>query len=282
LGGALAIARHISNYCDETEMVSIMGPEQDISELIKSGMPEKVKLSIVRDNAFVTAVKKRYLKQHPQRGDNEKLFSINYLNETENLQKVDFEPLRDALKKKLPQYDLIVVCDYGHGLIDSETMSLIQNNSKFLAINCQTNSSNYGMNIITKYDRADTFALDEKELALAFREYGTNKGELLSRLCNQLHAEVGWLTIGAKGASVKSKNESVLTVPALTLRVTDTIGAGDAFFALSSLAAAAGVPADIATLLANAAGAIKTHMIGNKGSVGKKELLKYVKTVLNV
>ena len=282
LGGALAIARHVANFCPRTEFLSMMGTEDDIRVLIERGMPGNVRLHLLYDEEFVTPVKRRYLRRHPQRGDSEKLFSVNYLNEERNVRTIDYKPFYAALEELLPRFDLVILCDYGHGLVDGETTEIVERLSSFLAVNCQTNSSNYGMNVITKYRHADTFALDEKEINLAFREYGTDKTELLERLRMHLAAQVGWLTIGAKGAVAKERNENAITVPALTLRVTDTVGAGDAFFALSSLCAATGVPADLATLLANAAGAIKTHMIGNKGSVQKKDLLKFVKTILNV
>lgn len=282
LGGALAVARHVANFCPRTEFLSMMGPEDDIRCLIEQGMPKHVKLHLLTDSAFVTPVKRRYLKRHPQRGDSEKLFSVNYLNETENLQAIDYRPFYRALEELLPKYDLVILCDYGHGLIDDEAAERVERLSNYLAVNCQTNSSNYGMNIITKYRNADTFALDEKELNLAFREYWTDKLELLERLRVHLSAQVGWLTTGAKGAVAKGKGESAVTVPALTLRVTDTVGAGDAFFALSSLCAAVNIPTDIATLIANAAGAIKTHMSGNEGSVQKKDLMRFMKTIFNV
>lgn len=282
LGGALAVARHVANFCPKTEFLSMMGPEEDIRRLIDQGMPKHVKLHLLTDNAFVTPVKRRYLKRHPQRGDSEKLFLINCLNEPQNLQMIDYRPFYHALEELLPKYDLVILCDYGHGLIDGEAAERVERFSNYLAVNCQTNSSNFGMNVITKYSHADTFALDERELDLAFRENWMDKLSLLERLRVHLNAQVGWLTTGAKGAVVKSKGMDAITVPALTLRVMDTVGASDAFFALSSLCAAANIPTDIATLIANAAGAIKTHIIGNKDSVQKNDLIRFIKAILNV
>ena len=46
-------------------------------------------------------------------------------------------------------------------------MEVVQEKAKYLVLNCQTNSSNKGMNIITKYARADVFTLDQQELAVA-------------------------------------------------------------------------------------------------------------------
>ena len=260
----------------------MMGLEDNIFEEISSCVQDNVELKIIRDENFITPVKRRYLKHHPQRGDYEKLFSINYVNDDRNIVNIDYTAFHNLITDIIENYDLIVLCDYGHGLIDSKAIEIIKDKSRFLALNCQTNSSNYGMNIITKYTKADTFTLDEKELALAVREYNIDKTEKLEQLRRDLDAKVAWLTIGAKGAMVKEKDAAAMTVPALTLSVADTVGAGDAFFALSSLCAASDVPVDIGTLISNAAAAIKTHVIGNKSSIKKRDLLKFIKTVINV
>ncbi|MBQ9361091.1 MAG: adenylyltransferase/cytidyltransferase family protein [Lachnospiraceae bacterium] len=281
LGGALAIARHVANFVPNAEFLTMMGVEEGLRDRIEKRMPKGMKLHILTDKNFVTPVKRRYLKIHPQRKDNEKLFSVNFLNEEENIRETDYKKFHDALEKMIADYDLVIVCDYGHGLIDREAIDIIEKNSKYLSVNCQTNSSNYGMNVITKYGRADAFALDEKELKLAFREYSEDYNAQLRKLKEALKAQIGWLTVGAEGA-ICTNNDETVKAPALTLRVTDTVGAGDAFFAISSLCAVENIPADIATLLSNAAGAMKTHVVGNKSSVKKKDFLKFIKTVLNV
>ena len=282
LGGALAIARHIANFVPGTELLTMMGEEDGLKDRIEKRMPKNMKLHILTDENFVTPLKRRYLKVHPQRKDNEKLFSVNYINNDENIRKVDYERFHTALNEIISGFDLVVLCDYGHGLIDKDAIEIISRKSKYLALNCQTNSSNYGMNIITKYQRADAFALDQRELRLAFREYTGSKKEQLQKLKDTLNAKTGWLTVGAEGAMCITGEEEVIKVPALTLKVTDTVGAGDAFFAVSSMCAATEMPADIGTLLSNAAGAMKTHVVGNKSSIKKKDFMKFVKTVLNV
>jgi sugar/nucleoside kinase (ribokinase family) len=75
------------------------------------------------------------------------------------------------------------------------------------------------------------------------------------------------------------KGEEELT-PALTLDVKDTIGAGDAFFALASLSAKLELPVAIGSLLGNLAGAIAANTLGNAEPVDKARLLKFATTVL--
>ena len=157
---------------------------------------------------------------------------------------------------------------------------MIQEHAKFLALNCQTNSSNYGKNLITKYRRADVFALDQKELGLAFSEYQSSEEEQLLHLSEHLHTH-GWLTQGSKGAT-SVESGKLKSCPAFTLKVKDTIGAGDAFFALASLTVAAGAPIEIGTFMGNVAGALAANIMGNKEAIGKVNVLKYASTLLNI
>lgn len=174
----------------------------------------------------------------------------------------------------------VILCDFGHGLIDGEVMKIIQEHAKFLALNCQTNSSNYGKNLITKYRRADVFALDQKELGLAFSEYQSSEEEQLLHLSEHLHTH-GWLTQGSQGATSVEAGK-LKSCPAFTLKVKDTIGAGDAFFALASLTVAAGAPIEIGTFMGNVAGALAANIMGNKEAIDKVNVLKYASTLLNI
>lgn len=279
-GGALAIARHLANFAGKVTLLSMMGPERDIADYIIGKMPP-VECRIVQEQHFVTPVKKRYLKQHPIRQEYEKLFSVNRLLDIEGMRQVDYSNFYRNLEEMLPQFDLVVVCDYGHGLIDNHAIQFLESGSKFLALNCQTNSSNHGRNIITKYHRADMFVVDETELRMPYGQSLEENVKLLSRLCLELGSDTGWCTMGAVGAMGRH-GEELAQIPAVTLHVKDTVGAGDAFYSLAALSAAAFAPLDIGTLLANIAGAIKTNLVGNSQPVEKVDLLKFLNTILNV
>lgn len=279
-GGAMAIARHLANFSDHVTLLSMMGKEPGMHDFVREKM-EGIRLDIVEDEQFVTPVKRRYLKQHPLRQEYTKLFAINYLLKRGQRKRFDYEALHQKLKQEVSKYDLVVVCDYGHGLLDEASIRTIEAEAKFLAVNCQTNSSNFGTNLITKYQRADSFVVDERELRLAFGQVLTSRHSLLRQLAVNLHATMSWATIGADGA-IGNTSEEQSRIPALLLKVKDTIGAGDAFYSLAALCAVKHIPVDLATLLANIAGAIKTNVVGNKESVKKVDLLKFMSTVMNV
>lgn len=280
MGGSLAIARHLANFAGHVTLLSMVGPEQDILADVERGMPD-VELELIQEKHFITPVKMRYLKQHHLRHEYEKLFSINKLLDTDGMKNVDYHSFKRRLEEILPDYDVVVVCDYGHGLLPLDIIRVIEEKALYLAVNCQTNSSNYGMNVITKYHRADVFVVDERELRLPFGQLPCTEAELLDKLKKMLAAEYAWVTLGANGALGYSGNAQA-QMAAVTLHVKDTVGAGDAFYALAVLGAVRRIPLDLATLVANVAGAIKTNLVGNSKAVQKVDLLKFVNTVLNV
>ena len=279
-GGSLAVARHLAGFSSHVSLLSMMGGEADLLKLVQEKL-QGVECEILQDRNFVTPVKKRYLRQNKQRQEYLKLFSANCLLKLEERKLFDYSKFYKKLREMLPKFDLVVVCDYGHGLLDDGALRIIEEKARYLAVNCQANSANYGTNIITKYKRADTFSLDEREIRLAFGQPLTKRTTLLKELMRKLHARRAWCTIGADGA-IGSTGEDKVHCPALLLKVKDTVGAGDAFYALSSLCAVTDMPMDLATLVANTAGAIKTNVVGNKEPVKKVDLLKFLSTVLNV
>lgn len=215
-----------------------------------------------------------------------------------------------GLAEKIDDFDVVFLCDFGHGLIDEKVKDLIQEKAKYLVLNCQTNSTNYGMNIITKYGRADAFTLDQKELKLAYPMDMADEHTALAKLSLHLGCG-GWLTRGAEGAygiegqkipegqnvqkcqdryECRNIDESlhiceysyIHECPAFTLTVKDTVGAGDAFYSIAGLYAAAGASIELGTFMGNIAGALGANIVGNKEAVEKVNVLKYAGTLLNI
>jgi bifunctional ADP-heptose synthase (sugar kinase/adenylyltransferase) len=249
--------------------------------LILNNLDGKIRLDLLYEEDYPTIIKRRYIERQGMREDYNKLFSINHIRE-EGLGPKEHEKLLERLDSTINSYDLVIVADYGHGLIDTSVMELLQSQSPFLALNCQTNSSNYGYNLITKYKQADSFCIDEQELRLAFSSRYGDHTHLLERLHQHLGANQGWLTLGSAGSlGINAQGEEELS-PALTLTVKDTTGAGDAFLALASMSAKLELPLAIGSLLGNLAGAIAANILGNAQPVEKARLLKYATTILKV
>jgi rfaE bifunctional protein nucleotidyltransferase chain/domain len=282
-GGAYAVARHLSAFCGGVTLTGIAQPGSDLAlPATPPGTPDEIERAFELDEAARTVVKRRYVVENKLREELDKLFSVNYLPEIGEISEDTRRRFRDRLAGMVDEHDVVVLLDYGHGLMDRPTIELLQDRSPFLALNCQTNSANFGFNPITKYRRADSFALDEAEIALAFGDRTSPRQELLGRLHQHLGSRYGWLTLGAAGSLAIDEGATLSSTPALTLHVRDTIGAGDAFFALASLAACVGQPIEVGSFLGNLAGGLAANVVGNTASVEKTELLKFAGVVLNV
>ena len=277
LGGSMAIARHLSEFCNNVTLMSVMGCEQNILKDIEE-FQEKIHLNLIQDKSVSTTIKKRYVEPDQKRKELNKIFVINNLQENVQLDEGVMSCFRRKLENEIPKYDVVFLCDFGHGLIDEKVADIIQNKAKKLILNCQTNSSNYGLNLITKYRRADYFSLDEKELRLAFGSYNKKMESLLIQLAEHLQGK-GWLTRGSKGA-MGVECEKLSHCPALVLDVLDTIGAGDAFFSLAGLTVAVGATVEEGAFMGNVAGALATNIMGNSESLSKVDTLKYIFTLL--
>lgn len=170
----------------------------------------------------------------------------------------------------IPAYDLVIVTDFGHGTITKELRERITREARFLAVNVQTNATNFGFNLITKYPRADFVVIDEMEARLAAHDRDSAVEDVILALGYRNII----VTCGARGAigfdgAFERQN-------ALTDKVVDSMGAGDAFLSVTSPFAAAGVAMKDLLRIGNAAGAIKVGIVGHKQSVSKEAVREYL------
>lgn len=279
-GGSIAIARHLSSFTSNVTLLSIMGNEEEIRLRLFEELADSIKLNLLYSTQFPTIIKHRYLTRNAKREEYRKVLAVNNIPEKMKYEKEVRDLFRAKLSDKLEESDVVFLCDFGHGLIDTEIIQLIQEKAKYLVLNCQTNSSNKGLNSITKYTRADVFTLDQQELKLAIPLYADDEELGLKKLSDHLHGN-GWLTRGSYGAWGIDRCK-IQECPAFTLTVKDTIGAGDAFFSVAGLYAAAGAPIEVGTFMGNIGGALGANIVGNKEPVEKVNVLKYANTLMNV
>lgn len=164
----------------------------------------------------------------------------------------------------IPSYDLVIVTDFGHGAITPELIERLNRESKYLAVNAQTNSTNFGFNLITKFSRADFVVIDELEARLAAHDRDSDIQSVISGLGFD-HIIV---TLGKNGAV--GYDGEFHYAEAMTRTALDTIGAGDAFLCVTAPFAKSGMPMDDLLRIGNAAGAIKCGIIGHQSSVTRK------------
>lgn len=292
LGGAAAIARHISSFTDNLTFLSVIGNETNIKDRVYNDLSDTMRLELVESNTRPTVIKQRYLTKNAKREEYRKYFAVNNIPDKPTYEDDVKKDLSERFLRLVEDADVFFLCDFGHGLVDKAFMELVQEKAKFLIMNCQTNSANKGKNIITKYKRADVFSLDQTELGLAYpmndRDDRANLKLLQKRLgASSNQHNIGFLTRGSEGAygyGYDNKKGSIefADCPALSLSVKDTIGAGDSFLAVAGLFAAVNAPVDVCTLLGNVGGALGANIVGNKESIEKVNVLKFVNTLMNI
>ena len=150
LGGAAAISRHISPFCEKITLLSMIGEKSEFLKDIKKGLPRNVKFDYIKKKNSPTIVKKRFL-DHISNNKVLGVYKINY----DSLEKKEEILFRNKLNKLLSKYDVVIVSDYGHGFISKISSKIICKKSKYLALNAQINAANVGYHSMRNYKKVD-------------------------------------------------------------------------------------------------------------------------------
>jgi rfaE bifunctional protein nucleotidyltransferase chain/domain len=276
-GGVIAAANHVASFCREVEVVTTLGALDPYEDVIREHLRPNVKLTAIMRPDAPTVRKSRFVDPSYMR----KLFEVYFFDDTPLdadtealVQRKVMEATRDA--------DVVIATDYGHGLIPPAIVSVLQDNASFLAVNAQTNAGNQGFNLISKYRRADYVCLDAPEARLAVADKHTEIVDLVeNNLSRCIDCERIIITHGQHGCIVFERNNGpAVRVPAFTNTVVDTVGAGDAFLAVTAPLVRAGGRMEEIGFIGNAAGAIKVGIVGHRQYVDKVPLVRFLTAIL--
>jgi rfaE bifunctional protein kinase chain/domain/rfaE bifunctional protein nucleotidyltransferase chain/domain len=274
-GGSLAVANHLASFCREVGLVTYLGDHDRREDFIRSSLQDNVQPFFVEKSRAPTIHKRRFVDEYSQT----KLFELYVMDDS--LMEGDNErQLLELLEGIITDYDLVISVDYGHGMITPDTISLLCEKSRFLAVNAQSNAGNRGFNTISKYHSADYICLADHEIAVETRLREGDPQELLLEVAKRVACERFTVTKGKWGSLHYECGMGFMTVPALATHVTDRVGAGDAVLALTSMMLSQGAPWDIVGFVGNVAGAEIVAELGNRTPVGKIALCKHIVSLL--
>jgi rfaE bifunctional protein nucleotidyltransferase chain/domain len=277
-GGVIAAANHIAEFCAEVQVICTIGSGDDgYEDLIRSTLKPNVRLSAVILPNVPTTRKCRFIDVgYGLR----KLFEVYFMDDRP-VQEGPERELLDLIDESLTWCDLAVVTDFGHGLMTENLVQLLADRAPFLSVNAQSNSANLGFNLITKYPRADYICIDQPEARLAVHDNQSDVQKVASDLLpKSIDCPRIIVTAGRHGCISYRDGEGTSTAPALSSNVVDSVGAGDAFFAVSAPFLSVGATMQEASFLGNVAGAMKIGIVGHRSSVEKIALIKFVTTLL--
>ena len=231
---------------------------------IKNHLNDFCNVEVYTDETQI--VKTRYIEE------NQKIF------ETYDERYVHHGYKGDKPKPNFDNYDIVMVADFGHGFLQKKMIEDIEKKSRYLAINTQFNAGNMGMNTINKYKTPNYICIDHNELRLATSNQWNPIAEIMLHRFINIDASV---TISNEGSYVIVDNEIVHSKP-LAKKIVDTVGAGDAYYALSTLCHYLKGSPEVIGTFGNAAGAIACSYPGNQGSVDKDRLIEVIKNGHNL
>ncbi len=280
-GGVLAIANHISSFVKNITLVTILGDKNPHLEFVQKSLAANIQLKYFTKENAPTTIKRRYVQEAYRK---HKMFKVEYMNDKPIIPSLTNE-IQTYLKTELQNYDLVIVSDFGHGFLNEPLRRIIEEKAKFLALNVQSNSANMGYNYFNLYQKADFCAINEEEFRLPLQ----HRFEPIEQIIQEVYTQSGHkniLVTRGRNGSVYLYKEISYNTPILIKSVKDTVGAGDAVFALSSLFAylqsQTKFDPELIPFIGNCAGAIASNIIGNKESITKEKIQLFVKDLFQV
>ena len=268
----------MADFVGEVTLLTTHGGEKWFEDLLKTKLDSRVKLEALVLDGIPTPRKTRFIADDKV----QRLFELTNLrsDQWQSHSPVEF---KQRLQKHTKDVDAVIVADFGHGLFEGEMVDALAQTKGFIAANVQTNSSNFGFNPFTKHKRFSYLSIDLKEARVAFQDRYSSNLDLAVKVkekCADLKASVS-MTLGPMGSFYLPLGEKTeIRAPAFADVVVDAVGAGDAYFAMTSVLICAGVPDVFVPFLGNVFAGIKTKIIGNKASVTRAQMLNAVKCIL--
>jgi len=275
LGGVIAIARNISSFCKKVKVLSCLGKDKNLN-LIKSKLSKNISFNYLFKSNSPTIIKKRYIEAVSKN----KVLGIYTLND-ELINFKEESKFKKMILNEIKNYDVVIVSDYGHGLITNNIAKLLCKHSKFLALNAQANSANIGYHTIQKYKNVDCVVMNEQELRHELRNKNEKIEILAKKLAKIINIKNLIITRGSKGAFLyNSKNKNLFYSPAFATKVVDRVGAGDAMLSIISLFIKLKFNNLLSLFLGSIAGALSVEELSNKVPLNKLRLFKYMQHII--
>jgi rfaE bifunctional protein nucleotidyltransferase chain/domain len=275
-GGVFAAANHVASFCKKVDIITCLGSTDTHEDLIRGSLRPNVELHQLRRPGSPTTLKRRFVDPTTMR----KLFEL-YVMDDSPLPAETQSELDRLISTLAPTANVVIATDFGHGLIGPSAVQTLIEYSPFLAVNAQSNSANMGYNLITRYPKADYVCIDAPEARLAV-------GDRLSPISDVAQTIVGEhvdcrkiiITHGKNGCVTHERNGDTHAIPAFARNVVDTVGAGDAFLAITAPLVAAGGSMEQVGFVGNVVGALKVEIVGHRKPVEKPALVKGITALL--
>ena len=274
-GGSIAVANHIAGFAKNVTLLTGLGKVDSHEQFIRDKLSKNVDPVFFTFADAPTVTKRRFVDN-----DLAKFFEVYFYKENAVYGEVE-QRICQWLDTNIASYDAVIVPDFGNGFITPAMIGILSAKAKYLAVNTQINSGNRGYHVIHRYPRADFVSLNEPELRLAAHNRNDPLEAVAGLMGERVQARQLAVTRGTKGVMIYDRDSRMFhNVPALSTRVIDRIGAGDAFLSLAGICLAKGFDAHVAAFIGSVAAAMDVQIVCNREPVNPVDLNKYISTLL--
>jgi len=272
LGGTGYIANLCSTFAKNVKIMSFLGRERTEKQFVLKNLNKNIKHNFLLKNNSPTISKLRYIDDYKKT----KIIGVYDLNDSE-ISKKEEKTFYKELKKNIKKYDLVIAADYGHGIFTEKIRNLILEEGDKVFLNTQINSFNRGYHTVYKYKKINTLIINEGELRFEMRDKYSSVVKLARALSKKINVENIIVTRGSEGSMlINRKKRTAIHCPAFSKNNTDTVGAGDTFFAICSLLLKSKIDSYLSMLIASIAASFLIDQQGNKIFFNKEILKKYL------
>ncbi len=275
LGGSLAIARHLSSFCDKVSVLSFLGKDNEYKSFIEKNMEDNIHLNFLNKSDSPTIVKRRFVDSI----DRKKVLGVYSIND-DLLKEDEEDKFLESFDRISKEHDLVIISDYGHGIITPKIAEHISNSDKFISLNAQVNAANIGTHSIRKYFNVDCLIINESELRHEMRQREGDIEKMANTLKDMTNSKYIAVTQGREGSFLSNGDNIPVRSPGFAAQVIDKIGSGDALLALLSVCLYANLDEKLALFIGSLAAAQSVETVGNSVPVSKIKLLKTISHLL--
>ena len=274
LGGSAYVARNLSSFCDKIDFFTLIGDDRKYENFINSNLEKNIKTLFNKKKNSPTIVKKRYVDDI----SNSKVMGIYTYSE----EKFNYNEIKkiNSLIKKFKKYDLLLITDFGHGMINQKIIDLLKKKSKYVVANSQLNAINKGYHDLKRFKGVDCMVINESELRYEMRDQNNKIETLMKKLKKDLKLNKLILTRGAKGVISLNKQDKFYYCGAFSDRVIDKVGSGDCLMSIISLFSSVKSDEYLSLLTGSLAASEAVQNFGNGKIANKNLILKSIKHIM--
>jgi D-beta-D-heptose 7-phosphate kinase/D-beta-D-heptose 1-phosphate adenosyltransferase len=266
LGGAGNVINNLCSLGAEVSIFSVIGDDENAKEMRKLLSKTDVKnITVINEERRRTTKKSRIISANQQviRYDEETTQSIILSSQF---------LLLESLKREMFGYDVILLSDYGKGVLTpnltKDIISIAKDFNKLVLVDPKGDdySKYYGATLLTPNRKEATIAtgidiIDSDSLTKA-----------ITKLKADLALDYSIITLSEDGIALL--DDKVETIPTVAREVYDVTGAGDTVIASLGVALASGMSIQEACDFANKAGAVVVAKVGS-ATVTLNEIEEY-------